>query len=133
MTSIENIICSIKVDRSNLEHIAQTGNINGSLFISIKKAIEQYYDERKNIPALVISSIQPKTRYCFNCRKESDTIVKGVFSNYKKSNKRLKTLNRHCSECDTIIENTMYLFETIEDELNEKEFLTGQGISWIEQ
>jgi len=38
----DNLIRSIKVDKGNLEYIESTGLINGSLFISIRKIMEDY-------------------------------------------------------------------------------------------
>ena len=46
-TKVEEIIESISIDRSNLEYIAVTGKINGSLYISIKKAMEEYANQFK--------------------------------------------------------------------------------------
>lgn len=40
--TIREHICNIQVEKSNLEHIATTGQINGSLLISIEKAIRDY-------------------------------------------------------------------------------------------
>lgn len=40
--TIREHISNIQVEKSNLEHIAKTGEINGSLLISIEKAMRDY-------------------------------------------------------------------------------------------
>jgi hypothetical protein len=37
---IKDLISTIKVDKANLEHIAQTGKINGSLLTEIERIIK---------------------------------------------------------------------------------------------
>jgi len=39
---LKEIIKRIKIDKSNLEHIAQNGNINGSLLLSIEEAMKEF-------------------------------------------------------------------------------------------
>lgn len=39
------LIASIVNNKANLEHIAQTGNINGSLLIEIEKVMQNYADQ----------------------------------------------------------------------------------------
>jgi hypothetical protein len=40
--SITDFISEIKIDRSNLEHIAKTGKINGSLFLEIQDKMRAF-------------------------------------------------------------------------------------------
>lgn len=42
MKTAEEIISAIKIDKANLNYIAETGKINGSLLFSIKKAMHKY-------------------------------------------------------------------------------------------
>ena len=43
--SPEEIISTIKIDSANLDYIAKTGTINGSLYIDIKRAMEAYHSQ----------------------------------------------------------------------------------------
>jgi len=38
----KELIKSIHIDKANLEHIAKTGNINGTLLIEIERVMEEY-------------------------------------------------------------------------------------------
>jgi len=48
MAEIRKLIKSIKVDKANFEHIAKTGNINGTLLIEIERVMEKYASEKYN-------------------------------------------------------------------------------------
>ena len=49
MATKREFIANIKVDKANLEHIAKTGVINGSLLIDIEKAMEDYHVSQLNM------------------------------------------------------------------------------------
>ena len=42
------LIESIKVDKANFEHIAKTGNINGTLLIEIDRVMDEYANHKTN-------------------------------------------------------------------------------------
>ena len=132
LTSVENIITNIKVDADNLRHIAETGKISGSLLISMREAILQYSNERKGLSSLDLQLIDYDKKHCRVCEELVESRIEAVFSNHKKSPKRLQTLYRYCFKCHAILETNMRLFDTIEEENRQKEFLTDQGVPWIE-
>ena len=47
MKTKEELIKTIHVDKSNLEHIAKTKNINGALLNEIRRVMEEYKNQRK--------------------------------------------------------------------------------------
>lgn len=44
---IRDLIKTIHIDKSNLEHIAKTGVINGTLLIEIERVFEDYAQEKR--------------------------------------------------------------------------------------
>lgn len=44
----EEIIQSIRVNKANLDHIASTNKINGSLFVDFKRCLEEYGKQQYN-------------------------------------------------------------------------------------
>ena len=133
LTSVEEIISKIKIDPANLRDIAQTGVISGSLLTSIKDAILQYRNERKSLSSLDLQLIDYDKKHCRVCEELVESRVEAVFSNHTKSTKRLQTLYRYCFKCHAILETNMRLFDTIEEEKNQKQFLNEQGVPCIEQ
>lgn len=45
MKTAEDFIREIKIEKSNLEYIAKTGEINGSLLLSFKQAMRLYAEQ----------------------------------------------------------------------------------------
>ena len=43
-----DLIKTIHVDKANLEHIAKTGNINGTLLIEIERVMTEYSQQQAN-------------------------------------------------------------------------------------
>jgi hypothetical protein len=41
LTDMDYLIASIKVDRANFEHIAVSGNINGSLLVELRRILKE--------------------------------------------------------------------------------------------
>lgn len=46
MKTPKELCLEIKINKANLLHIAETGNINGTLMLSIIDKIEEYGDQR---------------------------------------------------------------------------------------
>lgn len=50
LTAIDKIISGIPIDAANLKHIAETGKINGSLLVELRKAMDTYaYEQLKPV------------------------------------------------------------------------------------
>lgn len=65
----DKLIQSIHVDKSNFKHIASKGNINGMLYVEIKRVMEEYLTE--NLKELMRTrSSQSMRRDVFGPRNE---------------------------------------------------------------
>ena len=58
---MRDLIKTIVVNRANLEHIAKTGNINGTLLIEIERVCEEYHNQQCNMHGVSRSA---KVRIC---------------------------------------------------------------------
>lgn len=47
--SNDELIASIKLDKSNLEYIAKTGKINGSLLQELRRILEEKQSQKNNL------------------------------------------------------------------------------------
>lgn len=60
MKTMNEVIAKIKVNGSNLQYIAETGHINGSLLMSIQDALREYaesaIDQCAQSSAMVVSA-----------------------------------------------------------------------------
>ena len=62
------LIKTINVDRANFEHIATTGNINGTLLIELVRVMKEYHLQQLALTEVVQAKpekLQPK--YCDQC------------------------------------------------------------------
>ena len=64
MKTARQLIKEIKVNSANAEHIAKTGQINGSLLIDLERAFDIYANDK------VIESLQGMSKDVYESRKE---------------------------------------------------------------
>jgi RNase P subunit RPR2 len=130
MRSAEDLIADIPIDQSNFLRIIAERKISGALFIGIKKAMQEYFNDRKDI--LPVTYHNPfrgmAESVCTKCRYFAEPIIKARFFTDTVTSKRIQFLSMNCPKCGFVIQKCEGVFYSAQHEQDQKKFLEGEGI-----
>lgn len=87
--TIREHIFNIQVEKSNLEHIASTGQINGSLLLSIEKAMNDYSESKtQELVRLLKKCKELMENSIFTPHKNTASVITQLLTKYQHLNQK---------------------------------------------